>query len=87
MSQRFVDSKRNELIANFMEGKEDPEYDIIPSKTTKGKYTVRKRKVSLPVEVVVEASIETKKEKKDESFNKIEQSKETMQLIKQIEAC
>ena len=47
MSQRLVDSKRNELIANFMEGKEDPEYEVIPSKTTKGKYTVRKRKVNL----------------------------------------
>ena len=50
MSQRLADSKRNELIANFMEGKEDPEYEVIPSKTTKGEYTVRKRKVNLPVE-------------------------------------
>ena len=50
MSQRLADSKRNELIANYMEGKEDPDYEVIPSKTTKGKYTVRKRKVSLPVE-------------------------------------
>ena len=50
MSQRLADSKRNELTANYMEGKEDPEYEGIPSKTTKGKYTVRKRKVNLPIE-------------------------------------
>ena len=60
-------SQRNELIANFMEGKEDPEYEVIPSKTTKGKYTVRKRKVNLPVEVEEEKpAIEPKIETKDE---------------------
>ena len=48
MSQRLPDSKRNELIANYLEGKVDSEYEVIPSKTTKGKYTVRKRKVALP---------------------------------------
>ena len=31
MSQRWAGSKRNELIANFMEGKEDPEYEVISS--------------------------------------------------------
>ena len=40
MSQRIADSKCNELIANFMEGKEDPEYEVIPSKTTKGKFYI-----------------------------------------------
>ena len=64
MSQRLADSKRNELIANFMEGKEDPEYEVIPSKTTKGKYTVRKRKVNLPVEE--EPPAPPKEEKKEE---------------------
>ena len=48
MSQRLADSKRNKLIANFMEEKEEPEYEGIPSKTTKGRYTVMKRKASLP---------------------------------------
>ena len=48
MTQRLPDSKRNELIANYMEGNTDPDYEVIPSKTQKGKYTVRKRKVSLP---------------------------------------
>ena len=48
MSQRLPDSKRNELIADYLEGKIDSEYEVIPSKTTKGKYTVRKRKVALP---------------------------------------
>ena len=65
MSQRLPDSKRNELIANYMEGKEDPEYEVIPNKNTKGKYTVRKRKVNLPVEkeepqVEIESKEETK---------------------------
>ena len=64
MSQRLADSKRNELIVNFMEGKEDPEYEVIPSKTTKGKYTVRKRKVNLPVEE--ESPAPPKEEKKEE---------------------
>ena len=45
---RLRDSKRNELIANFQEGIQDPEYEVIPNKTTKGKYTIRKRKVPLP---------------------------------------
>ena len=49
MSKRLPDSKRNELIADFQEGKVDPDYEVIPSKTQKGKYTVRRRKVSLPV--------------------------------------
>ena len=43
MSQRLPDSKRNELIANYMEGREDPEYEVIPNKNTKGKYIVRKK--------------------------------------------
>ena len=47
---RLRDSKRNELIANFQEGIQDPEYEVIPNKTTKGKYTIRKRKVPLPSE-------------------------------------
>lgn len=46
--QRLPDSKRNELIAEFNEGKVNPDYEVIPSKTQKGKYTVRKRKVPLP---------------------------------------
>ena len=48
MSSRLPDSKRNELIAEYNEGKTNPDYEVIPSKTQKGKYTVRKRKVSLP---------------------------------------
>ena len=50
MSSRLPDSKRNELIAEYNEGKTNPDYEVIPSKTQKGKYTVRKRKVSLPSE-------------------------------------
>ena len=41
---RLSISKRNALIADYNDGKEDPDYEVIPSKTTKGKYTVRKRK-------------------------------------------
>ena len=48
--QRLPDSKRNELIAEFNEGKINPDYEVIPSKTQKGKYTVRKRKVKLPTD-------------------------------------
>ena len=48
--QRLPDSKRNELIAEFNEGKVNPDYEVIPSKNQKGKYTVRKRKVSLPAD-------------------------------------
>ena len=75
MTQRLPDSKRNELIANYMEGKEDPEYEVIPNKSIKGKYTVRKRKVNLPVEekkppVKIEDDeetvIESKEEKEDD---------------------
>lgn len=47
---RLPDSKRNELIANFNNGITDPNYEVIPSKTTIGKYTIRRRKVALPVE-------------------------------------
>ena len=50
MSSRLPDSKRNELIAEYNEGKTNPDYEVIPSKTQKGKYTVRKRKISLPSE-------------------------------------
>lgn len=46
--QRLPDSKRNEIIADFNEGKINPDYEVIPSKTQKGKYTVRRRKVPLP---------------------------------------
>ena len=56
MSKRLPDSKRNEIIANFNEGKLDPDYEVIPSQTQKGKYTVRKRKVSLPISDVPEST-------------------------------
>ena len=46
---RLPDSKRNELIAKFHDGVIDPDYEVIPSKNTTGRYTIRKRKVSLPV--------------------------------------
>ena len=46
MSQRLVDNKHNELIANLMEGTEDPD-EVIPRKITMGKYPVRKRKLNL----------------------------------------
>ena len=74
MSQRLADSKRNELLANFIDGKEDPEYEVIPSKTTKGKYTVSKRKVNLPVEVEEEkpSIIEPKEDNKEEPEEKVE---------------
>ena len=48
--QRLPDSKRNELIAEFNEGKINPDYEVIPNKNQKGKYTVRRRKVSLPAD-------------------------------------
>ena len=48
--QRLPDSKRNELIAEFQEGKINPDYEVIPNKNQKGKYTVRRRKVSLPAD-------------------------------------
>ena len=44
MSSRLPASKRNAIIADFTNGVNDPEYEVIPSKTIKGKYTVRKRK-------------------------------------------
>ena len=47
-----------------MEGKEDPEYEVIPNKNTKGKYTMRKRKVNLPVEEETPAPV--KEEMKEE---------------------
>lgn len=43
------DSQRNALIDDFNHGVVHPDYEVIPNKTTKGKFTVRKRKVSLPV--------------------------------------
>ena len=45
MSIKLPASKRNAIIADFTNGVNDPEYEVIPSKTIKGKYTVRKRKV------------------------------------------
>ena len=47
MSIRLPASKRNAIIADFTNGVNDPEYEVIPSKTIKGKYTVRKRKVEV----------------------------------------
>ena len=41
---RLPASKWNALIDDFHNGIEDPDYEVIPSKTTKGRYTVRKRK-------------------------------------------
>ena len=46
---RLPDSKRNELISKFHNGVVDPNYEVIPSKNTEGRYTIRKRKVPLPV--------------------------------------
>ena len=46
---RLPDSKRNELIAKFHNGVIDPNFEVIPSKNTEGRYTIRKRKVPLPV--------------------------------------
>ena len=46
---RLPDSKRNELISKFNKGVVDPDYEVIPSKNTEGRYTIRKRKVPLPV--------------------------------------
>ena len=46
---RLPDSKRNELIAKFHDGVIDPDYEVIPSKNTQGRYTIRRRKVPLPV--------------------------------------
>ena len=59
MSSRLPISKRNALIAEYNEGKQDPDYEVIPSKTTKGKYTVRKRKQS-----IVPPPLEEKEEEK-----------------------
>ena len=39
-----------------MEGNTDPDYEVIPSKTQKGKYTVRRRKVSLPANEDIQKS-------------------------------
>ena len=47
MSTRLSISKRNALIQDYRDGKTNPDYDIIPSKTVKGKFTVRKRKQPL----------------------------------------
>ena len=46
---RLPDSKRNELISKFNNGIIDPDYEVIPSKNTEGRYTIRRRKVPLPV--------------------------------------
>ena len=44
---RLAISKRNAIIDDFHNGIQDPDYEVIPSKTTKGKYTVRKRKAEV----------------------------------------
>jgi hypothetical protein len=68
------DSQRNALIADFNAGVVHPDYEVIPNKNTKGKYTVRKRKVSLPVKKneTPKEGEETPKEeappKKEENF-------------------
>jgi hypothetical protein len=40
--QRLTQARRNQIIANFELGSEDPEYSV--TKSTDGRYTVRKRK-------------------------------------------
>jgi hypothetical protein len=44
---RLKTSERNRIIADFTAGKPDPNYDVIPSKSQKGKYTIRRK---LPAE-------------------------------------
>ena len=57
---RLPISKRNAIIDDFHNGIEDPDYEVIPSKTTKGKYTVRKRKHEHVEEPNEEPAVENK---------------------------
>ena len=57
---RLPISKRNAIIDDFHNGIEDPDYEVIPSKTTKGKYTVRKRKHEPVEEANEEPAVENK---------------------------
>ena len=47
MSSRLPQSKRNALIADFNAGIQDKEYEVIPSKNQKGRYTIRRRKENI----------------------------------------
>ena len=46
MSKQIRGSKRLKIIQNYLNGKEDEEYEVYPSKT-EGKYILRKRKEPL----------------------------------------
>lgn len=54
MSSRLPQSKRNALIADFNAGIQDKEYEVIPSKNQKGRYTIRRRKENIEGEPVEE---------------------------------
>ena len=53
MSKQIRGSKRLKLIQNYLNGIEDDEFEVFPSKT-EGKYFVRKRKEPLKIEPPIE---------------------------------
>ena len=60
--KRLSTSERNSILADFQAGKETPGYEVIPSKTTKGKYTVRRKKEETPAEPAPVTTPETETE-------------------------
>jgi hypothetical protein len=60
---RLKTSERNRIIADFTAGKPDPNYDVIPSKTQKGKFTIRRK---LPAENKPPVEEKPKEETKNE---------------------
>lgn len=75
MSGQFVrlkDSERNALIENFRNGITDPNYEVIPSKTTTGKYTIRRRKVALPTEEPAQEPVQ-EEDRQEEQLEPIEE--------------
>jgi hypothetical protein len=71
------DSQRNALIEDFNHGVVHPDYEVILNKDSKEKYTVRKRKVSLPIkknETPKEESPAKKEDIIEEEFSAIDNS-------------
>ena len=71
---RIRGKKRIEIIQKFLEGEEDPKYEVVPT-VTEGKYFVRPRKN--------ESKSELKRHEMNEEEEEIERSKQKQQKQKQ----
>ena len=79
---RVRGKKRMEIIKKFLEGEEDPDYEVVPT-VTKGKYFVRPRKEKMEVE---DNDDNDDNDDEDEDNSDIEESSTPVQLSKETKS-